>query len=383
MKAWAQVVVSAAAIAVAVPLAARFVPATHPALAGIGLLAPLQAIGIVAEAAPGPEGGQGGPRGGFGGPVAVVAAPAGTQPLREDVTAIGSARGLQSVAISPVISGRVLTVHAAAGDRVEPGALLVALESETARLAVERARLVLADAQSTAERVERLSGTGTTTAIQKQDAALALRTAELELQEAERALQDHRITAPIGGIVGLIEVEEGDQVAPATTITTIEDRSSLIVDFRVPERIASRVTTGLPVEVQPLSDAGMTLTGTVTAIDNRVDEESRTLRLQARIDNAGDALRAGMSLRIALRFTGAEQPAVDPLAIQWGASGPFVWLVREGKATRLPVTILQRHADAVLVRADLLPGDLVVTEGVQSLRPGAEVAPRAPDGAKS
>lgn len=383
MKAWAQVVVSAAAIAVAVPLAARFVPATHPALAGIGLLAPLQAIGIVAEAAPGPEGGQGGPRGGFGGPVAVVAAPAGTQPLREDVTAIGSARGLQSVAISPVISGRVLTVHAAAGDRVEPGALLVALESETARLAVERARLVLADAQSTAERVERLSGTGTTTAIQKQDAALALRTAELELQEAERALQDHRITAPIGGIVGLIEVEEGDQVAPATTITTIEDRSSLIVDFRVPERIASRVTTGLPVEVQPLSDAGMTLTGTVTAIDNRVDEESRTLRLQARIDNAGDALRAGMSLRIALRFTGAEHPAVDPLAIQWGASGPFVWLVREGKATRLPVTILQRHADAVLVRADLLPGDLVVTEGVQSLRPGADVAPRAPDGAKS
>lgn len=383
MKTWAQAAVSAAVIAVAVPLAARFVPATHPALAGIGLLAPLQAIGIVAEAAPGPEGGQGGPRGGFGGPVAVVAAPAGTQPLREDVTAIGSARGLQSVAISPVISGRVLTVHAAAGDRVEPGALLVALESETARLAVERARLVLADAQSTAERVERLSGTGTTTAIQKQDAALALRTAELELQEAERALQDHRITAPIGGIVGLIEVEEGDQVAPATTITTIEDRSSLIVDFRVPERIASRVTTGLPVEVQPLSDAGMTLTGTVTAIDNRVDEESRTLRLQARIDNAGDALRAGMSLRIALRFTGAEQPAVDPLAIQWGASGPFVWLVREGKATRLPVTILQRHADAVLVRADLLPGDLVVTEGVQSLRPGAEVAPRAPDGAKS
>ena len=383
MKAWAQVAVSAAVIAVAVPLAARFVPATHPALAGLGLLAPMQAIGIVAEAAPGPEGGQGGPRGGFGGPVTVVAAPAGTQPLREDVTAIGSARGLQSVTISPVIGGRVLRVHAAAGDRVEPGALLVELESETARLAVERARLVLADAQATAERVDRLSGSGTTTAIQKQDAALSLRTAELELQVAERDLQDHRITAPVGGIVGLIEVEAGDQVAPDTAITTIEDRSSLIVDFRVPERIAPRVTTGLSVEVQPLADTGMTLSGTVTAIDNRVDEASRTLRLQARIDNAGDALRAGMSLRIALRFTGEDHPAVDPLAIQWGASGPFVWLVRDGKATRLPVTILQRHSDAVLVRADLLPGDLVVTEGVQSLRPGAEVVPRAPDGVKS
>lgn len=383
MKPWAQVLVSAAVVVLAVPLAARFVPATHPALSGLGLLAPLQAAGIVAAPDAEAQGGQGGPRGGFGGPVTVVAAPAGLQALQEDVVAIGSARGLQSVTISPVIGGRVLRVHAAAGDRVEPGALLVELESETARLAVERARLVLADAQATSERVERLSGSGTTTAIQKQDAALALRTAELELQEAERDLQEHRISAPIGGIVGLIEVEAGDQVAPATAITTIEDRSSLIVDFRVPERIAPRITTGLPVEVQPLADTGMALSGTVTAIDNRVDEDSRTLRLQARIDNAGDALRAGMSLRISLRFTGEEHPAVDPLAIQWGASGPFVWLVRDGKATRLPVTILQRHADAVIVRADLLPGDLVVTEGVQSLRPGADVVARAPEGAKS
>lgn len=80
-----------------------------------------------------------------------------------------------------------------------------------------------------------------------------------------------------------------------------------------------------------------------------------------------------MAFRIALEFTGAEFPAVDPLAIQWGAEGAFVWAVREGRALRLPIRILQRNADAVLVEADFAPGDLVVTEGVQSLRPGAEV----------
>ena len=124
MKPLAQVLVSAAVVVLAVPLAARFVPATHPALSGLGLLAPLQAAGIVATPDAEAQGGQGGPRGGFGGPVTVVAAPAGLQALQEDVVAIGSARGLQSVTISPVIGGRVLRVHAAAGDRVEPGALL-------------------------------------------------------------------------------------------------------------------------------------------------------------------------------------------------------------------------------------------------------------------
>jgi multidrug efflux pump subunit AcrA (membrane-fusion protein) len=71
-------------------------------------------------------------------------------------------------------------------------------------------------------------------------------------------------------------------------------------------------------------------------------------------------------------------PSVSPLAIQWGADGAFVWVVRAAKAARLPVRILQRNADAVLIEADLQPGDLVVTDGVQALRPGADVALAAP-----
>ena len=60
--------------------------------------------------------------------------------------------------------------------------------------------------------------------------------------------------------------------------------------------------------------------------------------------------------------------------MQWSSEGSYVWAVREDKAQRVPVTIRQRDADRVLVDGDLAPGDLVVTEGVQTLRPGAEVA---------
>ncbi|MEY3309580.1 MAG: hypothetical protein RLZZ413_3618, partial [Pseudomonadota bacterium] len=74
-------------------------------------------------------------------------------------------------------------------------------------------------------------------------------------------------------------------------------------------------------------------------------------------------------------------PAVDPLSIQWGADGAFVWAARDGKALRLPIRILQRNSDAVLVEGDFQPDDLVVTEGVQALRPGSEVQLAPQDGA--
>lgn len=118
--------------------------------------------------------------------------------------------------------------------------------------------------------------------------------------------------------------------------------------------------------------------GRIVAVDNRVDESSRTLRVQATIGNAEDRLRAGMAFQINLVFTGADYPAVDPLAIQWGAEGAFVWVVRAGKAERVPITILQRTAEAVLIEAAFEPADLVVTEGVQALRPGVEVTVTSP-----
>jgi hypothetical protein len=84
-----------------------------------------------------------------------------------------------------------------------------------------------------------------------------------------------------------------------------------------------------------------------------------------------------MSFRVSLNLTGARWPAVRELALQWGADGPFLWRITDGKAERLATTIVQRQAEQILVKADLTPGDLIVTEGVQSMRPGVAVKPLA------
>lgn len=370
MRAGRQVLAIVAIGLVALPLSARFVPGTRPGLDRIGLLQPLMAAGIVpADAA---EGGEA--RGGAGGgPTKVIAASVQLLPRQDVITAIGSARGVQSVEMSFEISGRLAAVSVAAGDRVAAGDVIAILDAEAATLAVERAKLILDDARKTLERLERLARSGATAATQSQDAELALRTAELGLQSAQSDLANHRLVAPAAGYVGLIGPQIGDLVSPTIPVTRIEDRSSLIVDFQVPERVAAAVTVGTVVQANAISGPDQPLQGRVIAVDNRVDEASRSLRVQAEIPNADDRLRAGMAFRMTIVFTGEKYPAVDPLAIQWGADGAFVWVVRSAKAARVPIRILQRNADAVLIDATFESGDLVVTEGVQALRPGADV----------
>jgi RND family efflux transporter MFP subunit len=383
MRLLAQLGIIAGLAVAAVPLSARFLPASHPVLERIGLLQPMAAMGVVpapddgaGQGGGGAGGGQWG--GGQGGAVPVVAFAPEMVPLRDVITAIGSARGVHAVEVTPEVAGRLLALAVAPGDRVEAGDVIADLDDEAARLAAERARLVLADATATLERLDRLQASGSATSLQRQEAELALRTADLALQAAERDLADHRLTAPIGGYVGLIEVQVGNLLSPSSVVTRIEDRSSLILEFRVPERVAALIGPGDAVEVNAISAPQEPLQGRIVAVDNRVDDASRTLRVEAEIANPDDRLRAGMAFRVALEFTGKDYPAVDPLAIQWGSDGAFVWVVRAGEAVSLPIRILQRNAETVLVEAALEPGDLVVTEGVQALRPGAD-AQVAPD----
>ncbi|MCA3508664.1 MAG: efflux RND transporter periplasmic adaptor subunit [Rhodobacter sp.] len=382
MSLWKQLVLSLGLVAAAMVLSARFLPASHPFLDRVGLLGPLDRLGLVA--AP-PEDGTapvaGGRPGAAGGPATVVAQDATPQVMRDIVTAIGTARAARSVTLTPGVAGKISTLAVASGDYVTAGSLIAELDSEAARIALDRAGFLVADAQATMDRLTRLQRTGSTTETQVQEAQLALQTARLDLRDAEFALSQHRILAPIDGWVGILAAEVGKQVDPGTELTRIEDRSSLLVEFRVPERIVSRISAGDPVSAAPLADPALKLAGTIRALDNRVDETSRTLLVQAAIANGEDRLRPGMALRMTLAFIGESHPAVDPLSIQWGAGGAFVWAVRGGKALRLPVRILQRNSDAVLVDGDFQPGDLVVSEGVQALRPGAEVRLAPPDGA--
>nr|WP_314084822.1 efflux RND transporter periplasmic adaptor subunit [uncultured Shinella sp.] len=373
MRVWKQLLIGLGVISAGVLLWGRFAPGAYGVLTAAGLPAPLVAAIAPASDEKADGGNQGGGRrGGFGGgPTLVATKPVAMAIVNDRLNAIGDGEAIRTVTVTPYATGNLTEVLVESGTRVEQGAVIARLDSDEQKIAADQARVTVEAAQQKLKRLENLRSSTSTADLQ--DAQTALKAAELALRNAELTLRRRDITAPYGGVVGIISVNPGDYVTTSTAIARIDDRSEILVDYWVPERFAVSVKVGGEVSATAVARPGETFTGTVQAIDNRIDQESRTLRVRARIPNPDDVLRAGMSFQVTMRFAGDLYPSVDPLSLQWSADGSYVWRVKGDKAERVPVHIVQRNPDKVLVKAELAEGDAVVTEGVQTLRPGGAV----------
>ena len=356
-------------------------PAARPRLMAVGVpgaLLPewvfLASADSAVAATPGPEGARRNGTGAAGSRVAlVVTAPVVMTETADRVSAIGTAEAARTVAVFPRATGMVTEVAFTSGERVEAGATLVRLDDDSEKIALEQAKVALQDADAKATRNERLAETRAISAAERDTARFELSKARLALQEAELNLSRRTIAAPFAGIVGLTSVEVGDMVSTSTEIATVDDRSDIKVEFRVPEAFAARVAVGQPIEVATPSQPGASFQGKVTAVGSRIEADSRTLVTQATVDNPDDVLRPGMSFAVTLRFPGHQKTAVPAPSVQWDRDGAYVWSIDGGKAKRTGIAIIERNADTVLVSGDLRPGDPVVIEGIQSVRPGAPV----------
>lgn len=371
MSLWRQSLLSLVIIVAGLGLWVRFYPGAGDILAPAGL-------GWLAAASTAPAAGEGqgrgqGNGGGARGPQGVVAvSPVTEQTINDRLSAIGSGRAARSVEVRPFESGRMTEILVNSGASVKRGDIIAKLDSEAEEIAAERADIALKDAEARLNRTRQLRQSNAASDVQVTDAELAADNARLALREARLALSRRSVESPIDGIVGILPITAGNYVTSSSVIATVEDRSEILVDFWIPERFAG-IAVGAPLTAASVARPGEVYSGEVSAVDNRVETESRTLQVQASIRNVGDRLRPGMSFQVEMRFPGDKYAAVNPLAVQWGPEGAFVWAVRDGKAKREPVRIIQRNTTSVLVEASLKPGDEVVSEGLHLAREGAQL----------
>lgn len=338
--------------------------------------------GPQAAGAPGPGGPGAGRPGGSGARASnVITTGVSLVRINDTLAAIGEGTPVRSVTVAATTGGELTEVLVRPGQVVEAGTIIARVDDAAEQIEYDRAQLALEDARATLTRTEGLASNNVVAGTALTAAQLTAANAELELRNAEMALSRRTISSPIGGQVGLIRVTPGNYVPAQTTVTSIDDTSSILIDFWVPERYAAQIQPGMPVTVNAIALPGQTFTGDISAIDTRIDPASRTLQVQAEIPNPDAQLRAGMSFTVSLAFPGEEYPAVNPLAILWSAQGSYVWKYLDGKATRVMAEIIQRNSDGVLVRADLKPGDAIITEGILQLSEGASVTLlEGPDG---
>ena len=306
--------------------------------------------------------------------VAVLTQPATLSDLRETLTSVGTARALKSVSVYAETSGRVTAVNIDADSAVQAGDLLLQLDDRDEALAVELANVQLADAERLVKRYIAVNARDANIPeSQLDDARAAVDSARIALEQARVDLDRRRITAPFSGRVGITEIDVGDRIDTNTLVTTIDDRSVLLVNFSVPEVYVDKVTRGTPVEVSLWDAADTPVSGEIVAVDSRIDINSRSFIARAAIDNVSDRFRPGMAFEISLNASRGAFLSVPDVAVQWGADGAYVWVAEDGRAARREVRLVKRLSGAILIEGDVQAGEPVVMEGVQAVRAGASL----------
>lgn len=304
--------------------------------------------------------------------VPVATAPLSYQDLITRLEAVGTSEAVKSISLFPEAAGEVVAVHFKPGNFVQRGDTLLELDSRDQKLALELSNVRLDETRRLFDRYDRANrGVDLTIPETTLDTARsAFETARIERDLAQVALERRFIVAPFSGHVGITDVEVGDRVDTTSIITTLDDRSALQVTFEAPESFVGQLDVHDPVDVTTWRDSVNAVKGEVIEIDSRINPVSRAFRVRARVPNEGDALRPGMSFRVALLLDRGRFPAVSEVAVQWGTEGAFVWVADEERARRVPVRLVERLQGHILVEGDLSQGDMIIGEGVQSMREG-------------
>ncbi|MEM8770294.1 MAG: efflux RND transporter periplasmic adaptor subunit [Pseudomonadota bacterium] len=320
----------------------------------------------------GPAGGGAGRgvrRGGYVPVVAMATAERGA--IGRTIEVIGQARSLRSVAIVSEVTGLVEEVAIAPGKRVKAGEMLLQIDDAEQQVLLTRARAEFPIAEQNAARYIDLATDEAASALEAEQAKNSLSAARAQLRAAQVAVAQRKIIAPFDGIAGLTDVEAGDYLRAGDPVTTLDDTSSIIIAFAVPQEAAGFIDIGQPVTARLTSSAGQAYEGLITAVDSRVDTDSRSLNVEAQFENPDGRLIPGAVFTVETTAEGEPAVSLPGLAIQWDRAGAYVWRRgRDGVAERASVVILQRTDDIVLVEGDVKVGDAIAVEGADRVRRG-------------
>lgn len=316
----------------------------------------------------------GSPRRGGGGAVSVEAKRVERAIFADTIEAIGTAQANESVTLTARVSETVQRVNFSDGDFVEEGDILLEMtrREETAQLA--EARAALREAEQQYERTIDLVQRGNASKAVLDQRVRDVAAAESRVAAAEARVEDRVIRAPFKGLLGLRLVSEGTLVAPGEPITTLDDVSVIKLDFSVPEAFYSIVEKGQPIRARTAAFPSEAFLGQVATVNSRIDPVTRSVTVRAEIPNPDARLKPGMLMTVRLISAEREGLSVPENALVPVGGQQYLFVVEDDQTvTRRAITIGNREPGRVEVTEGVREGELVVTKGTVSLRPGLPV----------
>lgn len=307
--------------------------------------------------------------------IPVVTRPIASEPWRDSINALGTTRANESVIVTAKVSETVRRVAFDSGDVVEAGNVLVDLSSGVELAGLDEARADYREAERVLRQQQQLAERKLVAAseIDTQRAARDAARARMDVIRAE--LSNRVITAPFDGVLGVRQVSVGSLVTPGTPIATLDDLTTIKLDFSVPERFLATISEGQQVSARSDTYPERTFSAKVSHIDARVDPVTRSVALIAEIPNADRTLRPGMLMSVTLYGPSRQALVLPEIAVVQVGPDSFVFRVKpDGTAERVQVELGSRRKGEVEIVEGLNRGDRVVTEGVVKMTDGVRVS---------
>lgn len=290
------------------------------------------------------------------------------------INTVGHLHANAMVVVKSEISGRIAELLFTEGGSVKKGDLIIRFEDAEHNAAVQIAEGELEHAKSSFERISKLHEQKAASSKQLDEENARLKMAEGKLLQAKANLEKANIKAPFDGNIGIINISPGAFVQAATELVTIVDNKSVKVTFKVPEKNIHDVGAGQVVEVKVSAFKEQVFTGTIEAVDAKVEQESHSIQVKGIIPNPDNLLRDGLFANVSL-IVGEKgnSMTVDESSVDRIGEIEYVWVVERGRAEKRRVLTGARENGQVEIVAGLQPGQIVVTSGQIKLSDGAKV----------
>jgi multidrug efflux system membrane fusion protein len=331
------------------------------------------------------------------GPVPVLAAMANKADVPVYFDGVGSSRALNTVTVKAQVDGKLMSVNFKEGQDVDQDFVLAEIDATiyqaqydqaVAKKAMDEAQL--ANARLDLERYARLMQTNSATRQQHDTQRALVAQLEAQVQADQGAIENSKailsytkIIAPLAGRTGIRQVDAGNIVhaADTTGIVVITQVRPIAVIFTLPQQRLAQVNKAFArdaLSVQALGDDNRTVVdrGTLTVIDNQVDQTTGTVKLKAEFPNKDLQIWPGQFVNVKLLVDTLRQVIVVPTAaVQRGPNGTFVYVANDDNTVTVhPVTVAQQDDVEAVIAAGIDEGERVVTTGFSQLNDGAKIA---------
>ena len=305
-------------------------------------------------------------------PTAVSVETAGIEKWPPRMTAIGSLRAFQGIDVAPQVAGDIRAIHFKSGDDVAAGAPLIELDDSVEQADLKNGMAQFRNAELSLERQQTLAAGGNAAKAQVDSALAARDSASATVEHARAIIAQKAIAAPFAGRLGIAKVDIGQFVAVGTSLVTLQQLDPIFVDFQMPEEALSRVTIGQETTMTVDAFPDRNFAGKVTAIDARVNADTRNVLVRAQFPNADRKLLPGMFANVEVT-TGAPADVLtlSRTAIVYSLYGDNVFVVKPAppKAGEAQAATAEPAQNLVVERRFVRLGDargdrVAIVEGV-------------------